>query len=94
VDDILWESVAKIGGVLGIVGFAVRWIYGIERDMIRRYARQLVETEADNVQCRRELDQWRTAYWDLRAAVWNSGVILPPVPRAIPPGMPPDPTTP
>jgi hypothetical protein len=93
-DEVLWESIAKIGGVAGIVAFAARWIWGIERDMIRRYTRQLAETEKDNAQCRVELDRWRTAYWDLRAVVWSSGATLPPAPGPPLPGMPPDPTVP
>lgn len=72
-DDTIWTSIAQIGGTAGIVGFAVRWIYGIERDMVRRYARQTVDLEKQNRRLQSQLNEWRDAYWQLRA-----GKVVPP----------------
>lgn len=62
----LWQQLAQFGGASAAIIAAARWIYTIERDMIRRYARENVELEKENKEKAKETERWRRAYWDLR----------------------------
>lgn len=70
----LITGIASVGGALGVVIFAVRWILHMEKDVIRRQTRQIAELEADTEKNRQDVDKWRNAYWQLRAAVWSVNV--------------------
>jgi hypothetical protein len=64
----------KLGGASAIVAFAARWVFFVQRDIQRTYARRSVEAEerikaleAALDQERQENDRWREAYYGLRS---------------------------
>lgn len=68
----------KLGGASAIVAFAARWVFFVQRDIQRTYAKRAVEAvdrikslEADLDKERIENDRWREAYYDLRAQATN-----------------------
>lgn len=63
----LWPQVGQLGGVVVLVAFMARWVWGIERDMIRRYAARTVELEKQCTLLEAEADGWRRKYWRLVA---------------------------
>jgi hypothetical protein len=64
----IWPQVGQLGGVVVLVAFMARWVWGIERDMIRRYASRTADLEKRNAELEGELDRLRRAYWDLYRA--------------------------
>lgn len=69
----LWPQVGQLGGVAVVVAFMARWVWGIERDMIRRYAARTVELEKHCEELEEEIERWREAYYTLRESRWNNG---------------------
>ena len=78
----LWPQVGQLGGVVVLVAFVARWVWGIERDMIRRYAaraaeleKRCVDLEAESERRRAELeaelDNCRREYWALYRAQYS-----------------------
>lgn len=84
-DESLLTGGAQIAGVVTVVGFGIRWVYTIERDMIRRYAKQVVNLETKIVECEAEADKWKDAYYDLRESALRSVAPKLAVQRHIPP---------
>lgn len=62
-----WPQVGQLAPVVVVVIAMARWVWGIERDMIRRYAARSVELEKQCAALEGEADYWRRRYWLLVA---------------------------
>lgn len=67
----IWPQVGQLGGVVVLVAFMARWVWGIERDMIRRYAARTAELEQRAHELEAEAERWREAYFQLRERRWE-----------------------
>lgn len=66
-----WPQIGPLSGVIVIALAAARWVWGIERDMIRRYAQRTAELEKRCAELEEEVDRWREEYYTLRSQRWE-----------------------